>query len=217
MQSKRHTINPYLMGFNLIYHRFLWDINPLSWISRRRLKTFKNQYMGKKAIILCNGPSLKKVNFDELSKHRVFTFGLNKINLLFSSTEFRPSCIVAVNPFVIEQNVGFYNSTKLPLFIDSQSFKIVKFRNNINFLYSREIKSCFARDCSNSINQGYTVTYVAMQLAFHMGFKQVALVGCDHHFNRTGPANRTITSAGPDSDHFDVNYFRQGMNCERNI
>ncbi|WP_277882134.1 hypothetical protein [Oculatella sp. FACHB-28] len=37
-----------------------------------------------------------------------YTFGLNKINLLFEYSEFRPSCIVSVNSFVVEQNAEFY-------------------------------------------------------------------------------------------------------------
>ena len=55
------------------------------------------------------------------------------------------------------------------------------------------------------------MTYVAMQLAFHMGFKNVALVGCDHSFSSKGPAHKTIISDQQDSDHFDPNYFGRGL------
>jgi len=211
MAKRRVTINPYYLGFNLIYHRMLWDIHPYSWISRKRIKTWKNKFNGQKAIILCNGPSLKEVDFDMFKQHDVFTFGLNKINLLFPFIKFRPSCIVAVNPHVIEHNADFYNRTGLPLFLDSKSRSLIQHRSNIHFLHSKDIKSNFARDCSVSINQGFTVTYVAMQLAFHMGFKTVALVGCDHFFTRKGQANETVVSEGGDPDHFDSNYFTLGQ------
>jgi len=211
MVQKRDTINPYYLGFNLIYHRMLWDMHPYSWISRKRIKTYKNKFCGQKAVILCNGPSLKKVDFDVFTRQNVATFGLNKINLLFLHTKFRPSFIVAVNPFVIEQNADFYNHTVIPLFLDSQGKRLIKFRKNIHFLHSKEIRSHFARDCSIGINQGFTVTYVAMQLAFHMGFKIVALVGCDHHFVHQGRANETLLSSNSDPDHFDPNYFVGGQ------
>jgi hypothetical protein len=146
-----------------------------------------------------------------LPRQNVATFGLNKINLLFLHTKFRPSFIVAVNPFVIEQNADFYNLTEIPLFLDSQGHRSIKFRKNIHFLHSKEIRSHFARDCSIGINQGFTVTYVAMQLAFHMGFKIVALVGCDHHFVQQGRANETLLSSKSDFDHFDSNYFAGGQ------
>ena len=69
----------------------------------------------------------------------------------------------------------------------------------------------FARDCSISIYQGHTVTFVAMQLAFHMGFKDVALIGCDHNFETKGPPNKIVVSEGKDENHFDPNYFSGGM------
>ena len=211
MTQKRDTINPYYLGFNLIYHRMLWDIHPYSWVSRKRVKTYKNKFCGQKAIILCNGPSLKKVDFDSLAQQNIATFGLNKINLLFSHTNFRPSFIVAVNPFVIEQNADFYNLTEIPLFLEARGRRLIKFRKNIHFLHTKAIKSNFARDCSIGINQGFTVTYVAMQLAFHMGFKFVAVVGCDHHFVHQGQANKTLVSTNSDPDHFVANYFAKGQ------
>jgi len=160
---------------------------------------------------LCSGPSLNKVDFDEVTRHGIVTFGLNKINLLFSRTKFRPSVIVAVNPHVLEQNARFYNKTNLPLFLDSEGRKWVKFRNNIHFLHLAGVNRQFARDCSISVKQGHTVTYVAMQLAFHVGFKNVALVGCDHSFATNGRANKTVISGERDPNHFDPHYFAGGV------
>lgn len=204
----RPTINPYLKGAWLIVSRIIWDINPVSWVSRNRLKQWKNKFTGKKAIILCNGPSLLKVNLSLLEGF--FTFGLNKINLIFEKEDFRPSCIVAINPFVIEQNSEFYNQTEIPLFLDSIATrrKLVKNKNNRIFLHSSY--KGFAQDCSVSISQGYTVTYVALQLAFHMGFEQVALVGADHNFATKGPANKVVISGERDESHFDPRYFSGG-------
>jgi len=123
-KEPRATINPYRSAADLILFRILWDIHPYSWVSRKRIKTWKDRYSGKKAVILCNGPSLNRVNFDDLSSSGVFTFGLNKINLLFKRTDFRPSVIVAVNPHVIEQNSEFYNKTHIPLFF-AMPFKCI--------------------------------------------------------------------------------------------
>jgi hypothetical protein len=62
-----------------------------------------------------------------------------------------------------------------------------------------------------SIDQGHTVTYVALQLAFHMGFTRVAIVGADHNFAVTGPANKTVVAGEKDESHFDPNYFAGGV------
>jgi len=210
-KEPKATINPYRSAVGLILFRILWDIHPYSWVSRKRIKTWKDRFLGQKAVILCNGPSLNRVNFDDLAASGTFTFGLNKINLLLKRINFRPSVIVAVNPYVIEQNAEFYNRTDIPLFLDSKGGKRVRFRNNVHFLHSADSSGSFAKDCSISINQGHTVTYVAMQLAFHMGFKEVALAGCDHTFATKGPANKTVIAGKEDPNHFDPNYFADGV------
>jgi len=131
--------------------------------------------------------------------------------MLFDKTDFRPSTIVAVNPYVIEQNRKFYNATQIPLLLDSCGTKAgIDFRENVAFLHSAAFPGAFAQDCSVSIFQGYTVTYVALQIAFHMGFSRVALVGCDHSFATKGPANKTVESGDSDPDHFDPKYFSGG-------
>ena len=209
MHSKFHTIiNPYQTAAGILLRRVQWDIRPESFRSRKLLKLWKNRFFGKKAVILCNGPSLLKNDLTKLKD--VFTFGLNKINLIFDKTDFMPTCIVAVNPLVIEQNADFYNKTEIPIFIDSRSSKIIKSRNNVTFLHYTNIRS-FARDCSISIAQAPTVTFVALQLAFHMGFKDVALIGCDHNFTSKGPPNKTVISEEKDENHFDPNYFSGGV------
>ena len=210
-KEPRDSINPYRTAARLILFRMLWDLNPISWLSRKRVRAWRDRFLRQKAVILCNGPSLNKVSFDDLAASGVFTFGLNKINLLFKRSDFRPSVIVSVNPHVIEQNAEFYNTTDIPLFLDSGGKKWVRFNKNVHFLHSAGSSGSFAKDCSISVNQGHTVTYVAMQLAFHMGFKKVALVGCDHSFATKGPANKTVIAGKEDPNHFDPNYFASGV------
>jgi hypothetical protein len=208
IRKKRPTINPYLVAAHMVVDRLLWEINPKSWRSRRRLSKIYNSKKGNKAVILCNGPSLLKSDF-ELMKG-VDTFGLNKINLIFDKTEFRPSYIVAVNPHVLEQNATFFNQTEIPLFLDSKGSAFLKSKANTNFLHTWH-HARFAQNCGISVAQGNTVTFVALQLAFHMGYSDVALVGCDHYFKAEGPANMEIASGSKDEDHFDPNYFAHGM------
>lgn len=204
------TINPYAAAFRLLANRVLWDIRPESFRSRARLARVRGAHAGRKAVILCNGPSLLKVDFDLLGNSDAFVFGLNKINLLFEKSAFRPDAIVAVNRFVIDQNADFYNGTDIPLYLDSYATGQVRRRDNVSFLHSTNVVR-FAEDCSISIYQGYTVTYVALQLAFHMGFGSVALVGCDHNFAQKGPANAVVVSGEKDASHFDPNYFAGGV------
>lgn len=171
--------------------------------STRRLLGYKNQFDGKKAVILCNGPSLNDVDFDQLSD--CFCFGLNKINLMFERTSFRPSCIVAVNPLVIEQNREFIEGTDLPVFLDGIAARRVAFHKH--HVHLRCYENGFSKNAEQYVSQGGTVTFVAMQLAYYMGFSEVALVGCDHFFAQTGVPHSTLQAGVSDPNHFDPNYF----------
>ena len=199
------SINPYRFAVAEFMRRLQWDLNPESRRSRARLHALKDSHVGKKGVILCNGPSLNKVDFRLLEG--TYCFGLNKIFLMFQRSDFRPSCIVAVNRLVIEQSAQFYNETAIPLFLDSRATDIIHPATLRVFMPYTMLSRFFARDCSLSIYQGNTVTYVALQLAFHMGFSEVALVGCDHHFETTGPANLTVQAGTRDPNHFDPGYF----------
>jgi len=201
------SLNPYRIGAGLISRRFLWDLTPTAWRSARNLRLISGQHAAKRAVILCNGPSLNDVNFDLLDN--VFVFGLNKINLIFPRTTMRPDAIVAVNSFVIEQNQSFYEETDIPLYLDYRASKAFKKCSNRTYLYTNT--KGFARNVFWGVDVGHTVTYVALQLAFHMGFQEVALVGCDHNFGQTGPENKVVTSGDKDENHFDPNYFSGGV------
>ncbi len=204
-------INPYRVAASLILERLRWDLSVSSWKHRKKIITWSNKYKNRKAIILYNGPSLKSVDLSLLKNKSIFTFGLNKINLLFDSSDFRPSCIVSVNPYVIEQNSSFYNQTQIPLFLCYRAINQIKSRLNIQFFHTTNVLGRFARDCSWSINVGATVTYTAMQLAFYMGFSEVGLVGCDHYFETQGPSNKLVKSKEKDPNHFDDRYFSGGV------
>jgi hypothetical protein len=208
LTGQRATLNPYMAALYLLRGRLLWDLKRESWRSRRILKQWKDRFPGGKAVILCNGPSLLETDFSLLEN--VFTFGLNKINLLFDRSDFRPSCVMATDPMILEQNAAFYNSTELPLFLDSRGMKWIKPRGNVVFLHSSpQLK--IPRDSSMSVMEAKTVTVVAMELAFHFGFRDVAIVGCDHNFATKGLGGKTVTSEGADKSHFDPRYFTSGQ------
>ena len=193
----------------LAANRLIWDLFGDSARSGRILRRLKGRFKGRSAVIACNGPSLNRVDFSILSD--VHVFGLNKINLLFDRVDFRPDFIVAVNKHVIDQTAPFFEQTMIPLFLDSHAYrrKLVSSRENVCFLQTGGYG--FAPDCSMTVPQGHTVTYVALQLAYHMGFSRVALVGCDHNFVTKGPGSLVVTAAKEDPNHFDPRYFSDGM------
>ncbi len=213
IQQTAATLNPYRYSLNELKNRLKWDLKLESWRSRGKVRRLKNKHLGQKALILCNGPSLNEVDFEEVhraQKEGLIVIGLNKINLLFDRTPMRPNYIVAINIRVIEQNFHFFNDTRIPLFLSRKARRHVNSKPHIAFLHaSRERR--FTRDISTSIQDGYTVTYTAMEIAFHLGIRDLALVGCDHSFAEKGPSNSTVESGKVDFNHFDPSYFAGGM------
>lgn len=203
---KKH--NPYFIAILSLLSRISWDMSYQSFSSRRKIKKMQNTMTGKKVIILCNGPSLNKVNFEDLKDTK--TIALNKFNLKKVKSRFSPNYLVAVNDLVVQQNKHYFEMTDVPLFLSHRAVKFINKNDNMIFLHGSGIDG-FAEDCSFSISEGYTVTYVAIQLAFHLGFTKVGLVGCDHSYKFTGKPNEKTILAGDDVNHFDKDYFGGGL------
>ena len=55
------------------------------------------------------------------------------------------------------------------------------------------------------------MTYVALQIAYYMGFTEAILIGVDHNFATRGRANVTVVSEGDDPNHFSPSYFGPGF------
>lgn len=177
--------------------------------SIQRLRQMKNRHLGERCFIIGNGPSLKRMDLSPFVEE--ITFGLNRIYLMFPEINFTPSYYVAVNKLVIQQcSAEILSRVPSQKFISYDARTWVDFRPDVAFLLSRDGPR-FYRDITRGVWQGATVTFVAMQIAFFMGFKKVVLIGVDHAYSTSGHPHETIVSAGDDPDHFDENYFGRGF------
>jgi len=161
-----------------------------------------NQHAGETCIIIGNGPSLNDIPLEFLKSY--LTFGTNRIYLLKG---FEPTYYVSVNPLVINQSVDKINKMKCPKFIRHTLAE--KITDSIPLTHSGTWT--FSKDPMKYIFEGFTVTYVCLQLAYWMGFKDVLLVGVDHYFKTKGKKNAEVTSTGKDPNHFSPNYFGKGV------
>jgi hypothetical protein len=187
-----------------------------SWIitgkdNLRKLSNLKNSQAGKRCFIIGNGPSLRQTDLTLLQNE--YTFGLNRIYLLFPELGFSTSYIVTINLLVIQQC--------LPEILAQPGLKFLPWilrKNypdpippNVVLIHTEKFKPGFQPNACHPLWQGATVTFVAMQLAYHMGFEKVILVGVDHSFTTPGVPNATVVSQGDDPNHFSSNYFGKGF------
>ena len=187
-----------------------WRFSVKRWLSIARLLSLRNKHKGARCFIIGNGPSLNRTDLSVLRDE--VTFGLNRIYLLFPELGFQTTYFVSVNRYVIKQFSEEIERLLLTKFISWYSKDFIAFDARTIFI-SDNYKSFlgFSKNPLWQVWEGATVTYVAMQLAYYMGFQQVILIGVDHSFTSKGEPNRLITSSGPDLNHFSPQYFGEGV------
>ncbi|MEW6240308.1 MAG: hypothetical protein AB1564_05815 [Chloroflexota bacterium] len=205
-------------------------LHPWRRESIRRLAALKDIHKGKRAFVIANGPSLKQTDLSKLRNE--FTFGMNRIYLIFPELGFSTTYLTVVNDLVIEQTINDLIALEIPKFLswrsrrhffDLKPFDVAQGKPSTfnpstslraslpTFLYTTYQSPKFSTDVRGRVWEGATVTNVTLQLAFHMGFQQVILIGVDHNYIAAGRPNTTVTSQGDDPNHFSPAYFGKGF------
>lgn len=161
-------------------------------------------------IIVGNGPSLNKTPLHEFSQ--VPSIGLNKIDLLYPRTAWRPTFVLCVNDIVVQQHWANWFTHGIPVFLSWKNRWYIPRSKRRNFRYFLSAKEpTFSFEPSSGMGNLGTVTYTAMQFAYYCGANPVILFGVDHSFAQ--PEHKGVAykkRQGPDVNHFDPNYFPEG-------
>ncbi len=173
-----------------------------------RLERFRNIHNNKRCFIIGNGPSLKEMDLSILAKE--FTFGLNRIYILFPEIGFSTSYLVCINNLVLQQCAAEIQGLDCVKFVNWNEREIYNPDENLYFMRMAGTEK-FHTDLSRGIWQGGTVTFAAMQIAYYMGFSDVVLIGVDHNFETKGDAGKVVISDGDDPNHFHPDYFGKGF------
>lgn len=160
-------------------------------------RSLHNSCLGDACFIIGNGKSLADEDNQYLSSFP--SFGTNRIYL-----KFKPTYYVTINPLVAEQYHSEIESLDTLKFVTDRvpMYGVIPLHSNPVMAFSREPNKW--------ISEGYTVTYVALQLAYYMGFHDVYLIGVDHNYIYSGEPNQQLTAQGADPNHFDPTYFSEG-------
>ena len=118
---------------------------------------------------------------------------MNRIYLAFPELGFTPSCIVSINDLVIEQCGGTTGAQNAHVLLLARAQMAEAGCRHALYLHHLH-RTGFSTDVTGRVWEGATVTYVALQLAYHLGFSKVILIGVDHNFATKGKPNTTVTS-----------------------
>jgi hypothetical protein len=174
-----------------------------------RLARLKDSHRGERCFILGNGPSLKNTDLSKLWNE--YTIGMNRFYLAFPDLGFKTSYYLSVNDLVVEQCAVDIQALNMPRFVSWRARRWLQPQDNLYFLHTTYTGPRFSTDVTGRLWEGATVTYTALQLAFHLGFEQVILIGVDHSFTTKGKPNTTVVSQGDDPNHFHPSYFGKGF------
>jgi len=184
-------------------------LHPWRRASIQRLKGYHNIHTGKRCFIIGNGPSLKQMDLSLLKNE--FTFGMNRLYMAFPEMGFSTSYFVSMNDLVAEQCARDFEKLTMPKFFSWRARKWITPDEQTQFIYSTYTGPGFSTDITGRVWESATVTYVALQLAYYMGFSTVVLIGVDHNFVTQGKPNSTVVSQGDDPNHFNPHYFGKGF------
>ena len=190
------------------YKEPAWRLSARRKASVARLEALRDRHRGERCFVLGNGPSLARTDLRRLASER--TFGLNRIYLKFGELGFATTYHVCVNTLVIEQCAREIEALPCPKFIGWDARSHIRFTDDMVFVRALG-QPGFYDDPTDGLWEGSTVTYVAIQLAFFMGFDPVILIGVDHDFATKGEPGKVVVSEGDDPNHFDPGYFGKGF------
>ena len=139
------------------------------------------------------------------------TLATNKIYLGLKKFRFYPNYYVAINRRVICQSAHEISRLNCPKFIPTHSAQYIN-PSPLNYYIDTENPQVrFSTDITkHNINEGFTVTSVCLQIAYHLGFEEVIVIGMDHRYQHSGTPNQQLVMETQDPNHFDPNYFAPG-------
>lgn len=156
--------------------------------SSRKIRKFKDKYLGKRCFIIGNGPSLRAEDLDKLKGE--YCFAANRVYKIFDKTDWRPTffcsedyktleaCVDEINALPCEHKfISIACHWDMGINIKGAKYFLLKYDDIEN------IPPQFSRQVDKFISWGNTITYTSIQLAVHMGFKEIYLLGVDHSFS----------------------------------
>jgi hypothetical protein len=156
-------------------------------------------------VLVCNGPSLNEMDLSFLKRH--VCIGLNKICLGIQRFKFYPRYYVAVKERVLQQAAPEIKKLNAVKFIGSRGHRLIPEDALTYHLNTSSPPARFSKNLALGVHEGWTVTHVALQVAYFLGFREVVIIGMDHRYTYSGAPNQTTQLSGPDPNHFSPDYF----------
>lgn len=184
---------------------------------------YHDLYKGKRCFILGNGPSLNQTDLSLLKDE--YTFGCNKISLLYEKRHWHPSFYVMVSSDI--WRLDWLDAVRKSIDLDIPCFlrdvyinetienfyQTARALDNVYFLNCEGARkgypypdSYWSYDISKKSTKWGTILLTCIQIATYMGFEEIYLLGCDLGFSKADQGE--IVNFDP--EYNPVNYDSNG-------
>lgn len=206
--NKQNVVYRMARGLYRLYKRPIVAMNKKKiQESAPYVSAMHNIHVGQRCFIIGNGPSLKAADLTRLKEAGEFTFGCNRIYEIYDQTEWRPTYYCIQDRTLLKKSKeDIDNKVKQKRFIVlslRQSYP--QLEDAVYFQLTAGFDNEFPKFSENvldGIYHGITVTYMCMQLAVYMGFKEIYLLGVDHNYAKMIDQNGKLVCQEGVTDHF---------------
>ncbi len=186
-------------------------------MSKIHYRSIRGKHRGSKAFVIGNGPSLQIADLTMLQNS--ISLASNKIYLAFESTPWRPTFFTIQDPFVWQKTknelsihfkeVHVEDTEMLPVSSDL-GLTVHTWRSLGPTSTPYRTPPAFSGDMSRGAYGGFSVTFLNLQFAVHLGCNPIYLIGCDHYYQGEDdlPANSKV--AHRKQNHFIEGYRKPG-------
>lgn len=152
-----------------------------------KIMELKDQHVGRRAWIIGNGPSVQYSDLDLIGQRGDIVFCFNRFHLAYDQTSLREDFVVSADTLMIEDfgHEMIHQSAGLAMFcaegdqtsgLDGEFVRLNKLDVEMPL---------FCRDASQFVHVGGSSVFVALQLAYHFGIREVFTYGLDYSFSQT--------------------------------
>ena len=180
----------------------------------KRLHDYKGMYAGQRCFLIGNGPSLCAEDLTTLCEHHEITFAFNRIYNIFDETPWRPDFYISQDEKMLSGCMDIVKSLELPVKLIPIQLKWyygidIPGAQYFNIMgQETEVPSAFrfSDELDHEIFNASTVMYTAAQMAAYMGFKEIYMIGVDHHFQISQNNKGEIVVDNSVKDYFSDQY-----------
>lgn len=178
---------------------------------KEKIKQLHNKHNGERCFIIGSGPSLLVEDLEKLKKE--ICFASHRIYSIYNRTSWRPQYYCAQDCALINKSakvIGELVQSDWKLIAASKNApcKKVKDACYLNIIEEEFYPDYpkFAEEISEGFYEGMTVTYMCIQVAVYMGFKEIYLLGVDHNYSATRTADGKIEKDDSIKNYFSSDY-----------